>query len=233
MSQQTIQLKEGEHVAIFGQNGSGKSLCGMNALHYSEIFPIVIYDTKLDNDFYTIIPEGFTDVTVYNLETFKHLLKMDRRHMPDYIIVRPPPEELDNPKQLDQYLLSHYYGLPDSVCYIDEAYHFHSNTGVCFAGLKALLTRGRSSKITCVICSQRPFYISTFVKSEVKHFYVYFLTVQKDLKEVIDIARFMAQDLLGENKKTELEQYHYWYYDVIKRTGAIYKPVHDVRQRGI
>lgn len=222
-----IELTSGEHVAIFGQNGSGKSIAGMNAIHYADFFPVVIYDTKLDDDFYTVIPENFTDVTVYNYDTFVQLLKMEREKLPDYIIVRPNEEELDNPKRLDAYLLEHYKRLPDSIAYIDEAYHFHGSSGICFTGMKALLTRGRSLGITCVICSQRPFFISTFIKSEVKHFYCYRITTKKDKNELVDICKYLEQD-----SSQILEPYHFWYYDVVKNVGEIRKPIVDVRNFG-
>jgi len=219
-----IELRRGEHVAIFGQNGSGKSIAGMNAIHYTDIFPVVIYDTKIDDDFYSIIPDDFTDVTVYNFQTFEQLLKMQREQLPDYIIVRPDENELDNPKLLDNYLLEHYKRLPESVAFIDEAYHFHGNSGVCFRGLKALLTRGRSLGITCVICSQRPYFISTFIKSEVKHFYCYRITYPRDRKELFDFCNYLNNDVAQ-----ILEPYHFWYYDVIKNIGETRTPIVDTR----
>lgn len=169
----------GERALIVGQTGSGKTALGAWILIRTPTAPCILYDTKEEAKF----PKLPNSVIV---ETMEQCAKEYDNPEIDYIIVRPPLEILDEPKELDLYLLYHYHHFRHSTAYIDEAYSFHHNSRPG-KGLVALFTRGRSRGITTIISTQRPRHISLFLMSEAQKVFVMALGLKDDRKRMGDV----------------------------------------------
>ena len=192
----------GKHAVIVGQNGSGKSQQLIYLARNNEQ-PVVVFDTKIDDDFIHLATPSQKLVVVNNFREFLKALKQKDWH---YLIVRPQKFELSNPIALDNYLdvLNELKAL--TIC-IDEAYPFHGKAGRCYQGLLALLTRGRSRKLSVICCTQRPSWVSNFIYSESSYFFIYRLVQKKDRKTISDMIPY--------NEEVP-ENYHYFYYDLIE-----------------
>jgi hypothetical protein len=140
--------------------------------------PIVIYDTKHEPKFLTMPNNRL----VTNLADAHEAV--DDPGV-DYVVIRPEPHITADPALLDELLQYHEQNWRGTDAYIDEAYHFHRG-GRAGPGLIGLYTRGRSRGITTLASTQRPAWISGFMFSETRLFYVFRLTRRSDRKRVAD-----------------------------------------------
>lgn len=216
MQADDIFTPPGQHTLILGMNGSGKSIMLMEQARQATKAPVIIYDTKADDDFMKLAREDETIVRVHTLSEFNALLKQPRGKLPTYIVVTPVIDELLDVDLLDQYLVEQYHKLPNSYAMIDEVYAFH-NQGKSGKGLIEILTRGRSRKVSLVMCSQRPKWISLFCKTEVRRIIAYNLQGADDKKELSQIAYF-PKDLV-------LPPFYFWGYKVGDNDGTLFKPL--------
>lgn len=184
-------IPPGKHAAIVGQNGSGKSQQLINLVRNNPQ-RVVVLDTKLDDDFLYIARR---DEVLIVANSYKDMIAAINDGEFDVLIVRPENHELASHEALDNYLkaLSQCRNLS---IFIDEAYQFH-NSGRALSGYVSILTRGRSRKLSLIVCTQRPSWVSTFTFSEAKYFFIYHLNMSQDhkkLREYIDLPDF---DKLG------------------------------------
>ena len=194
-------IAAGKHAVIVGQNGSGKSQ-QLITLARENKQQVIIFDTKLDDDFLSI---NSTKQKLVVANGYREFVKALRENKFDYLIVRPQKFEISEPKALDNYL-DYLTDFKNLSIFIDEAYPFHTSGGRCYEGLLALLTRGRSSKLSVIACTQRPSWVSNFIFSEASYFYIYRLVEKKDRQRVAGFAPYNAEIP---------PKFHFYYYDLV------------------
>lgn len=210
-----ILLKPGQHGIIIGQNGSGKSVGAIWLMQHIPIAPVIILDTKGEAAFDDV---GRDDERVTEFDSGSEFVKNWKRDInSEYILVRPTSLEMSDPGEMDNILGEIYSKARPCLVYIDEAYQWHIN-GQAGAGLIGLLTRGRSKKISVLISSQRPAWISRFCYTECKRFYVYRIQDRRDRKVIAEYIPDFAE-------KNIAPKYHFWYYDYELEGAELYQPV--------
>lgn len=158
-----------EHHAIFGQNGSGKTVFGLWTLaqrSYDKM-PWYIVDFKRDDVIDQIPRLEETDIT-----------GRPTKHKGLYV-VRPTVEETDNGTVTRWLYRVHEHG--HTGVFIDEGYMFRTMWN---PGLRTLLTQGRSKRIPMIALSQRPAFVSPFILSESSHLSVFYLQMPQDVAKV-------------------------------------------------
>lgn len=105
---------------------------------------------------------------------------------------------------------------------IDEGYMIDPRS----QWFNACLTQGRSKKISMIILSQRPVWLSRFVFSEADFFQIFDLTHVKDMDKVREYIR--------DDERLQLEHplapYHSFFYDVGRRQLETFGPVPDAAE---
>jgi hypothetical protein len=199
MNYQHFSVPPGKHAVIVGKNGGGKSQQLMT-LARNNTQRVVILDTKIDDDFLYLNDKNETlKVADSYLEMIRLLNKQDF----DYLIVRPVDQELSDPEALDNYLKV-LAGCKNLSIFIDEGYQFH-NGGRAGSGYVSILTRGRSRRLSLIVCTQRPVWLSVFTFSEATYFFIYELNMlidKKKLREFIPLA-----------DNFNLRKFYYYFYD--------------------
>lgn len=179
-------LKNGERGLLVGQTGSGKTQDAIFQLRHAAQWPIVIFDTKIEPDFFGV-PEGDDSIElVESIQDFEKYSRKLRRDYDDYILVRPSMDEIQNFETLDMYSRIAYDRFGKALFYYDEMYNWH-NRGVPGNGLVGMLTRGRSKGKTMLMASQRPGWISRFCITESQKFYIHRLTDMRDKKALSEV----------------------------------------------
>ena len=211
------QPKPGEHAFIAGQTGSGKSVLLSELIKQSRIAPIFVMDSKGDDVFLTLNrPDESLEIYDKGIDSFSRYIRQPTRKIADYVIIRPPIDELDQPDILDEYLFLIYSSFRGkSIIVVDELYMIHK-AGRCGRGLQALLTRGRSKGLSLFGATQRPAWISGFCLSEPTHYYIFRLMDVKDRKRLSHI---------GYNYNELMERYHYYCYDALDGMQANFDPL--------
>lgn len=175
----SILPEPGERGVICGFTGSGKTGFACWLMRRIPRTPIVIYDTKEEDKFLRLPGSRVAN-------TFDEIHEHYENPEVDYIVFRPPIEDLTDPIALDTYLFRHYMELRGADAYVDEAYSFHNN-GRPGRGIVALLTRGRSRGISTLLSTQRPTWVSRFVFTESQRFYIFRLMDKSDRKRLTDV----------------------------------------------
>lgn len=211
-------LNKGERGLLVGQTGSGKSENGIFHLQHAPVFPVIMYDTKIEDNLFKAAGENDTLEVVNSFKDFYDISVLSKREMPDYILVRPEAHELIDVDLLDKYLQLGYDHFGASFHYIDETYNWH-NRGQCGAGLLGLLTRGRSKGKTTLMATQRPSWISRFCFTESQKFYVHQLLDMRDRKTLDSmIPEFSTLP--------KPDKYHFYHFEVSKHEKPqLYSPV--------
>lgn len=200
----------GERALIVGQTGGGKTALATFILMRIPVAPCILYDTKEEAKF----PKLPNSIIV---ETMTECAKEYDNPEIDYIIVRPPLDLLDKPKELDEYLLYHYHNFKHSTAYIDEAYSFHHNSRPG-TGLIGLFTRGRSRGITTIISTQRPRHISLFLMSEAQKVFVLSLGLKDDRKRMGDV-------IPGFESLPLPPKYGFYFFESGDTAAQLFKPI--------
>lgn len=211
-------LKKGERGLLVGKTGSGKSENAIFHLHHAPVFPVIMFDTKIEDNLFKA-KQGDDNLEVVNsFEEFYKLSKLPKKEMPEYILVRPETHELLDIDLLDKYLQLVYHAFGSCYIYLDETYNWHNN-GKCGAGLLGLLTRGRSKGKTLLMASQRPSWISRFCFTESEKFYLHQLLDLRDRKTLDSVV----PDFSTLPKPPE---YHFYHFEVKKHdVPVLYSPV--------
>lgn len=218
-------IKSGEHVVAVGQTGSGKSVMMQELIRAAPVAPVFVMDSKAD--------EGFLDLNRFDeslivfdagLEAFAKYLRQPARKIADYVIIRPPLDEVTDPDILDEYImLIHVRFNHPCIIVVDELYMLHKN-GRAGPGLSGALTRGRSKGHSLYGATQRPSWISRFCISEMSHYYIF------RLMEIDDRKRFSH---IGYDKNKMLDRYHYFMYNSKTGEGGEYPPLDLPEQRNV
>lgn len=196
-------LKPGERGIIIGQTGSGKTRGAIWQLQMSELYPIIIFDTKGEPAFLEL--PLYEEETIEVIDGLQNFAKKWRDNAwPDYTIVRPTALEMSEPLgAMDEALNLICENPIPGLFYFDEMYQWHDN-GKAGAGLIGMLTRGRSKGLTTLMSTQRPSWLSRFCFTESQRFYFYKLLDKRDQKI---LANFVpgAEEL-------DFAQKFSWYY---------------------
>lgn len=184
----------GERALIVGRSGSGKSLFARWLLQHMP--GAIIYDTKGDDAFDSVGPIVSTMDAAWDALA-------DESRPEDFVVLRPEPDILADPMELDQLLLDHYDNGHGVTAYIDEGYQFHRN-GRPGPGYLALLTRGRSRDISTITSTQRPAWLSMFALTEANHFYLLRLEHEDDMRRVGQVV--------GGYERRPRVPWHHWDY---------------------
>lgn len=197
-----LLLKRGQRGLLVGQTGSGKTQNAIWQLRNSAQWPVIIFDTKFEDDFLGL-PEGDEKITV--IQSLREFLKYSKKPAHDYIIVRPSPTELTDHELLDMYNGIVYDRMGPCLTYYDEIYSWHQKgqPGKYFVGL---LTRGRSRGKTVLMASQRPSWLSRFCLTEAQKFYIHNLTHTDDMKT-------LGHVIPGMGSMPKLPRFHFYYFE--------------------
>jgi hypothetical protein len=189
-----------DRTAVLGRTGSGKTtfscwlLSGTNFREQRA----VIYNTKGDK-------------LINEIAALPGAKPIDISETPEDVglhIYNPRP---DQQKEIDA-SFRRIWELQDCLVYVDEGYMIEVE-----AGFNALLTQGRSRKISMIVCSQRPAWISKYVFSEASYISVFQLQHLGDRKNV---AQFVPLDI-----NYRLPRHCSFWYDVGEHTLYRLSPV--------
>ena len=195
-------LTRGQRGVLIGKTGSGKSVNGLFQLLHTDIWPKIIIDTKIEDEFVSLQQDGSTIELFTDIKEFQAFAaKTIRKNLPDIILIRPNMHEMMEPEILDEYVNIIYNNFGAVFTYIDEVGQLHKN-GRALPGLMNLLTRGRKRGKTTLMGNQRPALISRSVITESDKFYIYKLTDQKDWDRLSDVVP-------GADKLPKLDPYHF------------------------
>lgn len=212
-------LQKGERGLLVGKTGSGKTQNGLFHLQNTPLWPRIIFDTKIEDHFFSLPQNGEKLELIEGLENFAHYAKTTKRDkMPDYLLVRPTGAEFVDPEILDEYMGIVYSSFGPVFTYIDEVNNLHKN-GRALPHLMNLLCRGRSRGKTTLMGSQRPAFISRSCLTESDRFYIHQLTDMKDRIRLSDVI----PDFDKEIKPPKWHFHHFAHADHEK--CELYKPV--------
>lgn len=204
-----ILLKKGERGMIIGQTGSGKTIGALVHMQATDLYPVIILDTKGEPAFNDIADDGDEETPpeetiIYN-DGESFVKQWFKKRQPEYSIVRPTPAEMSDAEQLDSILTRIYDTNKKCLVYIDEAYQWHVN-GRAGNGLIGLLTRGRSKGMSVLMSTQRPMWVSRFCFTEAQKFYIYRLSDKRDHKSIAEYIPDFAE-------KKVAQKHYFHYYD--------------------
>ena len=211
----SILLSPGQRGIIIGQTGSGKTIGSIWLMQHIPIEPVIILDTKGEPSFDHI---GRDDERVIHFDSAEEFTKAWKKDInAEYIIVRPDPTEIAEPLEMDDCLQEIYNKRRRCLVYIDEAYQWHIR-GQAGPGLISLLTRGRSLKISALLSTQRPAWISRFCFTESQRFYIYRIQDLRDRKTISEYVPDFSDKKIA-------QKYHFYYYDYEQDSARLYSPV--------
>lgn len=218
-----MHLKKGERGLLVGKTGSGKTQNGLFQLMNTELWPRIIFDTKIEDAFFSVPQNGETMEMFAGLEEFESYAKKSKaKDWPDYILVRPLGHEYVDPEILDEYMRVIYERFGACFIFIDEVVNLHKN-GRALPHLMNVLCRGRSRGKTTLMGSQRPAYISRSCLTETDRFYAHKLTDMRDRKTLGEVIPDFE-------KYSPPPEYHFWHYShKDHETCELYKPVPEIK----
>lgn len=195
-----------QHLAIFGHNGSGKTVAALDHIAESAIdeIPYILYDFKRDEHI-AAIP--------YAKEIPLDYLPRE----PGIYVIRP---RRDTDDEAVERHMGRIYDRGYTGVYIDEGYMLQRSN----RSFQYLQTQGRSKHIPIITVTQRPKMLPTpFIISEAAFFRLYDLTDNRDIDRV---AEFIKYNVDPEN----LPKYHSYYYDVGRKQLDILGPARTPEQ---
>lgn len=197
----SVSLPGADHrIYIVGSTGSGKTFAGVFHLSLTDFDtnrPAIIFDFKRDKLLNSL---GATEIDVNDKPPTK----------PGLYIVHPVPEEDD---EAVTQMMRRIWSNEDTIVYIDEGYMVGNRN----KALNLLLTQGRSKHVQMIILSQRPVWVSRFVRSEADFFQIFRLNDQSDYDTI--------QGMISVDIRERLPKYHSHYYDVSNDAAAVFGPV--------
>jgi hypothetical protein len=174
-------LEKGERGLLVGQTGSGKTQNAIFQLKNAPVFPVLVFDTKIEDAFFALPSESESIDLIESVEDFGRYAKQPREKMADFVLIRPGVHEIQDFDALDEYCRIAYESFGACTVYFDELYNWH-NRGVPVNNFVGLLTRGRSRGKTVLQSTQRPGWISRFCFTESQKFYIHRLIDNRDRK---------------------------------------------------
>jgi hypothetical protein len=213
----SLFLKRSERGLLVGQTGSGKTANALFQLSNAPVYPVIIFDTKIEDAFFGL-PKGDEKLDlVESLADLKKYSQQSSKQWADYILVRPHVDELLDYPILDAYCRLVYNQFGSCTIYFDELYHWH-NRGIPTNGFVGLLTRGRSKGKAVLQSTQRPGWISRFCFTESQKFYIHLLSDKRD-RLTLDSMVPNFSDYPTPPK------FHFYFFEVGELEAQLYSPV--------
>jgi hypothetical protein len=201
-------LEKGQRGLLVGQTGSGKTQNALFQLRHSQVWPVTIFDTKIEDEFIGLPEDGDTLEITNSIGEYREVMRRARKDRPTFLVVRPGRGELSNPEILNEYCTVAYERGGAGLYYFDEIYSWHTQ-GRAPDGLLELLTRGRSKGKTVLMATQRPAWLSRFCLTESQKFYIHWLIDERD-------AKSLASVIPGFDQLDDPPLHHFWHYDMAK-----------------
>lgn len=194
----------GERAFIAGNSGSGKStLSRYLARVMASRQPLIIID-----------PKG-------EIDEFKGMEKVISKpeEIKNASVIRYVPSlDSDVVAEVDT-IMRACYNAGNVAIWVDELYAIceGATSGINLTGLRAVLTRGRSKKVTFLGLAQRPAWVPLFCISETNKQYVFCLPLKSDRDRMVEI---LGNDCL----LRVLPKYEFWYSET-NRPGEVDGPL--------
>jgi ABC-type oligopeptide transport system ATPase subunit len=171
---------------IVGKTGSGKTTLAIRLLElYSNVF---VLDSKAEL--------RLKNYVVCN--TFEQIQKTKYNR----IIYAPNASELLDKSVIDDFF-SYIYDQKNCCIYIDELLSITQHQFDLTYHLKAILTRGRSRNIACIMSTQSPMRLPHYVLSQAEYYYVFQLRLPQDRRKIYEITG------LDEERQKSLRKYEF------------------------
>jgi ABC-type oligopeptide transport system ATPase subunit len=171
---------------VVGKTGSGKTTLAIRLLDlYQRVF---ILDSKGEVKLNNYI----VCTTLDKVQTAKY----------NRIIYAPTASELLNKETINDFF-GYVYDQRDCCIYIDELLSITQHQFDLVYYLKAILTRGRSRNIACIMSTQSPMRLPHYVLSQAEYYYVFQLRLPQDRKKIYEITG------LDEDKQRSLRKYEF------------------------
>lgn len=189
-----IQWKQGQHMSVIGDTGSGKSFLMSQLVQMKEY--AVVFQTKTDD----IVYDGFRVV--------KDTKSLDNIHS-NKILLRPEYKK----QAVEGYrMLKKMYEQGGWAGFIDE--HWYAERLGLKPYIERNVTQGRSLKISMVMGMQRPVQISRFILSQSEHV-ISFRVEPRDLRI---LAEATTDKIVGPIQS--LNKYEFIYFNRTERILA-------------
>jgi hypothetical protein len=206
MDDEEVRLPGPTHkTAIVGRTGSGKTVAALWHLSNADFDQRawIILDYKND--------EHFNNITRAERLTYDEDIPDD----PGVYILKVLPKDQERVSEWFYKVWMH----ENVGVIVDEGYMIDPQDD----WFNACLTQGRSKRISMIVLSQRPVWLSRFVFSEADFFQVFDLTHSKDMDKVREYIRDDDRQQLEQ----PLDPHHSYYYDVGRRQLETFGPVPD------
>ena len=215
----SLLLERGQRGLLVGQTGSGKTQNALWQLRNTPVWPVMVFDTKIEPEFLTLATGDEKIELVEGIDEYRSLSRRKRDDRPDYAVVRPTLDEMGDPDLMDEYVRLSYDKFGAGLFYFDEVYNWH-NRGVAGNGLIGLLTRGRSKGKTVLMATQRPSWISRFCITESQKFYLHWLADSRDKKTLAEVVPMF-------DRLPDVPRHHFYHYSTTDHRTApkLYSPV--------
>lgn len=189
-----------DRTTLIGATGSGKTTCAAWLFSHQRFDrrPWIIVDFKRE--------ALFDEIGIPPLEPLHIGSSIPKR--PGGYILTPGPDEND---ELEQFLWR-VWERENTGLFVDEAALMPDKPA-----WQAILQQGRSKRIPCIICTQRPVMVKRAVFSEASFFCVYRMQDRRDAQV---IQGFVPADL-----SLPLPERHWRWYDVAKNRLLTMGPV--------
>jgi hypothetical protein len=191
-----VEWQPGEHVAVIGTTGTGKTYLMSRLTDYRKY--VAIFRTKADDNKFP----GFRTVKDHKplAELYNDRLLID----PEYRMqARVGANVFETIWQRGGYTLM-----------IDELFYVGARLGLS-SYVDMLLTQGRSKRISIVTGMQRPVHVTRFAISECTHIFSFALE-RRDRKTIAELASEDFSTMTG-----KIPRYHFAHYYVPDRSVAV------------
>lgn len=184
-----MQWKLGQHVAILGQNGSGKTHLGLELLKIRTY--VVAIATKPKDDILTPLKkEGY--------KIARDMRDLSRLRRERHILLWPEPKHLRSDGEQTKVLraaFEYFYHTGNRAIFSDETYYLCHHLGL-EEEITSMLFRGRSLGISLVSAAQRPFFLPLAVYSESRHFFFFRENDKRNRERLAEIGGIDVREII-------------------------------------